>query len=202
MIKYLTPIFTLFLFSCTSSGTKTTKDSTRINTDTIAKTSETQRIIANGEGYIVEKTIREGIILYGAKFTCAMEDVYEKAKAVFPTINAQISNHGGVISGPLTVVYLAEFTPGKMVTAMAGVPVKKIFSQSETGEFLKIPTRQYFKMACTAGMGETANWHTKMTEILKEKQLTFTTPILEIFTESRNGNMEMISKASLLYPLK
>lgn len=202
MVKYSTIIFTVLLFACGGNGKKINADTATLTEDTHIKTIEAEKIIATGEGFIIEKTDRDGIILFGAKFTCKMAEVYGKARVTFPSINAQISNHGGVIAGPLTVVYLNTIAKGEEVTVIAGVPVKNAFKNTETGEFLEIPSKKYYKMACTAGMGETADWHDKMIHILSDNKLEFSLPILEVFTESRNGNMEMISKASLLYPIK
>jgi hypothetical protein len=158
--------------------------------------------VSTDSGALVTTVSRPSMLLFGQTIEVENNQVYATLQLVTPAIIRQISNAGAVMAGP--VVFLYEEVPlsGENIKMFVGVPVKNKFKSEGETEFKNIPKAEYYRMDCNAEAGNTWEHHMRMQKLLEHKNLSFKAPVLELISESRNNEMTVVSKASLLYSKK
>lgn len=204
MIKNLSAIGIVFLLvSCGNSGLSEKKDSA-LQASTKTKPAEkpvADKIIASNEKAVITEIQRPHLLLFGKNLKTSSQNLIKDIKAELPLLLAQLNNHGGIMTGPLTYIYL-KLPQQNNIELFVGMPIKNEFKGAEMGEFMELGQSAYYKMQCDCEPGETLATHAEMQAMLKKANKEFSLPILEIFNESRNDVMAPVSKATILYPVK
>lgn len=202
-IKFLS-VFTLItaLVSCTgNSGKQDQKpDSAAVQTPepSDAYGEEAKPVVSDAD-FLISEVKKKDMLLFGQEIEVEYNQIYATLQLVTPGVVKQISNAGAVMTGPMVFLYDALPANTESVKMFVGIPVKSKFkNEGETG-FRQIKAGTFYRMDCDADAGNTLNDHLKMQKILKEKNLNFSAPVMEIMSESRNDEMTVVSKAGLFY---
>lgn len=203
-IKFLT-VFTLVisLVSCTGSNKEQKTDSTTVQGPAASDASgESPEPLASDENYLVTEVKKKDMLLFGQEIEVEYNQIYATLQLVTPGVIRQISNAGATMTGPMVFLYDAIPSNSESVKLFLGIPVKSKFKNEGETTFREIKAAEYYRMNCDADAGNTLNDHLKMQKILKEKNMSFSAPVMEIMSESRNDEMTVVSKASLFYTKK
>ncbi|MBS3915127.1 MAG: hypothetical protein KG003_11540 [Bacteroidetes bacterium] len=191
----------LVLFGCQSSTQENKKDSTEAAPVKTEAPAETREAVAETENSLITESHRKKTILFGKYVEVSVADFHPVVSETVIHMNLLMSNGKVVAIGPLTFAYPAFPASGKQ-KIFIGQPVAKVFAVEEGFGFIELPETDYYKYQCNAETGNTFTHHQKAREILNEKKLAIKLPVLEIFSETRNNEMTVVSKATLLYPKK
>lgn len=164
-----------------------------------ARAAEEPRPVAADGDYLIREVRRDGMLLFGQWLETDQNQIYAGLQLLLPGVIRQISNSGGIISGPMVMLYEAPPAQTGTVRVFVGIPVKSGFKKEGETEFRNIPAGDYYRMDCNAEAGNTLQQHLKMQRLLREKNMKFQGPVLEIVSESRNDEMTVVSRAALLY---
>jgi hypothetical protein len=193
----------LFLISCSAPGPSQTEKDTAVPKDSSVTNPDAQgaKVVGADDNSLVTEVARNEVLLFGKSVDVMPAQLQQELSQAVIEMNLVMSNAGAVATGPLTLAYTTAPTAG-MKKIFVGQPIKKRFTSAEGFSFLHIPAGTYYKMICNAEPGGTLEYHQKMQNLLGENTHAFGTPVLEIFSESRNNEMTVVSKATLLYPKK
>jgi len=194
-------IVLIFQISCTGNAAKTSGEDSVAKQKTVVEKTEqpTQTdVVASDENGVIVETRKDAILLFGKNTNVLPSELRQSIAGILVSMNSQMTNASAVAVGPMTLVYEKLPALGKQ-NIFVGQPVKKKFVARDGFDFMEIPASGYYKMICNAEIGNTIPFHEKMQQLLKKSSRTFSAPVLEVFSESRNQEMTVVSKATLLY---
>lgn len=198
MIRILT---LLVITTCLACNSETTSDSKEVHSESpvMSPKAEGRKAVSADENALISEVTRKPTLLFGQSIEAEPDQIYATLQLVTPAISTQISNAGITITGPITFLYETIPYQNETIKLFIGIPVNRKFKNSGETAFRNINSAVFYKMDCNAEAGATKEYHLKMQRILTDKKLLFETPVLEIMSESRNSDMTVVSKASLLY---
>lgn len=197
------PLFAVFvLMSCSGGGTKADKDSASTQAAVKAEAVEQTTPIGSDKEYIADKTSKNATDYLGIYIQCTPEQLADSSKPVLASLLAAATKANAVVTGPLTYIYDAKVEAGKSSRIMVSLPVV-MKKQVISGYVLrKLPQTSYYRYQSTGGFGQSAKQHTQFMQLLDEQKYTWNYPVLEILSETRNAEMTVVAKSTLLYPQK
>lgn len=190
------------VLSCNTTTQEETKQDTLEVPKEAMETKKGVAPISTDSGSLIQEVNKPAMLLFGQNIEAEYGQLYATLQLVSPALIRQISNTGTVMTGPLVFYYNQVPTQGENISMFIGIPVKNKFKNEGETQFINLPAASYYRMDCNAEAGRTWEYHVKMQNILKHKKLSFDAPVLELISESRNNEMTVISKASLLYKKK
>jgi hypothetical protein len=200
-IKFL-PLTFLFILACGNSNKKGNSADTAQKTSSAMATDNAAAaavIATSPEGFIRE-TERKPALLFGKTIQCQPGETILAFQKELPLLTKALANGGGVIAGPLMMVY--DKAPGQtgVTEFFCGIPVAKSWTAEKAYAFRKLSGGTFMEMEGGAEAGNTGKNHESMRKLLQEQHITVGLPALEILSESRNSEMTVVSKVKILYP--
>lgn len=193
------------LYSCTS-GNKPEKQ----GADSVSSAQKKPEQIQQQQPNVVhadEKTLwqdyeQAGTILIGSRYETPYESIPDKLKEIIPPLMQSAAMAKAVITGSFMVVMDDLPILGKKVSYFIGIPVKR--KVQATGlNYLQLEPGRYLKVQLTAEPGKGMNEHMKLLQQMNAKNITVQGPVIETYSESKNGNMTtVLNKATFYYRRK
>lgn len=201
-LRYFQWFAAFILLSCSGGGNKAGTDSASNQQVEKAEKTEQTTPISSDKDYIADKTSKNATDYLGIYIQCTPEQLADSSKPVLASLLAAANKANAVVTGPLTYIYDAKVEAGKSSRIMVSLPVvmkKQVISGYVVR---KLPQTLYYRYQSTGGFGQSAEQHTQFMQLLETQKYTWNYPVLEILTETRNAEMTVVAKSTLLYPQK
>lgn len=201
LINFL-PLSILLMLSCSQpqkqgdTADTTQKKSVQSSNDT----ATAPKVIATTADGFVRETERKAVLLFGKTIQCKPGETIREFQKELPLLTKALANGGGVIAGPLMMVYDKEPSASGATEFFCGIPVAKQWITEKGFSFRKISAGTFMEMEGRAEAGNTGKNHETMRKLLQEKNIKYGLPALEILSESRNNEMTVVSQVKILYP--
>ena len=201
LIKFL-PLTFLFILACSNPNKKGNAADTAQKTSSVPATDRAtaNTVIATSPEGFIRETQRKPALLFGKTIQCKPGETILAFQKELPLLTKALANGGGVIAGPLMMVYDKAPSQTDTIEFFCGIPVAKTWTSEKAYTFRKISGGTFMEMEGGAEAGNTGKNHETMRNMLQAQHINVGLPALEILSESRNSEMTIVSKVKILYP--